>query len=221
MLATTAPAPTPTAPKPGIRKLNIGALATKPATTKTVYPILADPTGDIAKLAEDILAETEQADALEGSLSAKKGELRRLTLDQYFPLYSGKGEIPSSLSARTSDGREVLVGLINKYKVLADEAPVAAILGEELTPRFLRQKLTFKVDCDLIPEETLGDLYEELTGLFTRHGCAAALSATQGIVPTKDFHTLRHTMLTPAQNAEIDLIMPIQAQVKTKGRGNK
>jgi hypothetical protein len=98
MSTTTAPKrkaapPAPSAatetPKPGIRKLNIGAVAAKPASTKTAYPVLADTTGDIAKLAGDILDESAELEALEGSIGAKKGELRSLALAQYFPLHRG------------------------------------------------------------------------------------------------------------------------------------
>lgn len=214
MTTTNAPAPT----KPGIKKLNIGALAAKPKAARTEYPALDDPAGDVARLAAVILDETEELDALEGSLGIHKAELRAVSIAQYFPLMHGKGEIPSSVAALTADGREVLVAFINKYKALPDETDITAILGEERTGRFFRQKLTFKVDCDKIPEAALGDMYEELTALFAKYGATAALSATQGIVPTADFHKLRHTQLSIEENCNLDLACPVQAQVKTKGR---
>jgi hypothetical protein len=215
------PPTTTAAPTPGIRKLNLGALAAKPASSATQYPVLADPTGDIAKLSADILAETAELEGLEGSLDAKKGELRRLAAGQYFPLLHGRGEIPSSLAARTVDGREVLVTFQNRYKAMADESAFTSIIGPALAARFLRQKLTFKVDCDKLPADKLETVYHDLVALFTRHGCVEALSATQGIVPTDDFHTLRHSQLTPEQNATLDLACPIVAMIKTKGRSKK
>lgn len=226
-MSTTLAAPpataTPTA-KPGIKKLNLGGLATKKAATKTDYPVLADPTGDIAKLTEDLLNETADLEALigsdgkGGSIGAKKAELRRLAADQYFPHWFGKGDIASSMAAKAADGREVLVAFPKKYKALADESAAAAVLGEELAALFLRQKTAFKLDLDKVPESKLSDVFEGLMGLMKMHGCESALSATQVIVPTDDFHTLRHTKLTPEQNAAFDLVCPIQAMIKTKGR---
>lgn len=224
MSTALAPAPTATAPKPGIKKLNLGGLATKKTDTKTEYPVLSDDTGDIALIAADILAQTAEKEALigsdgkGGSLGILKAELRRLAATQYFELLQGKGEIPSSVAARSKDGEEVLVTFPKKYTALSDESAVTAILGDDLAARFLRQKTAFKLDLDKVPEDKLADLFEGLTGLVKMHGCEAALSATQTIVPTDDFHTLRHTMLTAEQNAQFDLACPIQAMVKTKGR---
>lgn len=215
-MSTTATTSQPA--KTGIRKLNIGALATKPAATRTEYPVLEDPTGDIALLAADLIRESEELESLEGSINAKKGELRRLGADQYFTAMHGKGDIPSSMSARTEDGREVLVTFQNRYKALPDESTIIATIGEEKTARFFRQKLAFKVDCDKVPEEKLAAIYEDLTALFDKHNCAAALSATQGIVPTEDFHTLRHSQLDVDTNKVLDLACPIVAMIKTKGR---
>jgi len=228
--ATTAAPPADETPKPGsstssppvgIRKLNIGAVAAKPASTKTAYPVLADTTGDIAKLAGDILDESAELEALEGSIGAKKGELRSLALAQYFPLHRGKGEIPTSLIALSADGREVTVQFKNSYKVMPDESAVAPILGDERTARFLRQKLGFKIEGDKIPEDALEPIYEGLVALFAEHGAQAALTGAQGIVPTKDFHTLRHTQLTEEENRAFDLACPIQVAVGTKGRAEK
>lgn len=220
---TTAPTTTaPTAPAaPAIKKLNLGGLTAKKSSTKTEYPTLADPTGDIARLAESILTGSAELEAVETELDIHKSELRSHASQQYFTLMHGRGEIPSSMAALTADGREVLITLSNKYKALENEETVSRIIGPERAGRFFRQKTTFKVDCDLIPEDKLGDLYEELVTLFTRYACTDALGATQAIVPTKDFHTLRHTQLSVEENAAIDLVCPITAMVKTKGRGGK
>jgi hypothetical protein len=40
------------------------------------------------------------------------------------------------------------------------------------------------------------------------------------VKPVKEFHTARHTLFTPEQNAELEKVVPISASVKTKlGRG--
>lgn len=115
----------------------------------------------------------------------------------------------------------MLVTFQNRYKAMPDESAVAPILGDELTARFFRQKLAFKVDCDKIPEAKLQDVYQDLLAVFQRHACEPSLSATQAIVPTEDFHTLRHSQLTPTVNHDLDLACPIVAMIKTKGRGKK
>ena len=76
------------------------------------------------------------------------------------------------------------------------------------------------MDCDKIPDDRMEEVYQELVGLFKRHGekVEAALSATQAIVPTDDFHTLRHSQLSVEKNHELDLACPIVAMIKTKGR---
>lgn len=220
-------APPPAASAPGIRKLNIGAVAAKPASSKTAYPVLTDPTGDIAKLSQAILDDSAALEALiggdgkGGSLGLNKAELRRLSADQYFARHSGRGEIPTSMLALSTDGREVTVQFKNAYKLMTDESPIAEILGDDRKVRFLRQKLAFKITGDKIPEDALEPIYNALVALFTEHKAEAAFVGTQGIVPTKDFHTLRHTQLTEEENRAFDLACPIQVAVGTKGRGGE
>lgn len=220
--------PKPDAPKPkGLRRVQLDA-SPEPAKGGTkVYPVLADPDGTIAELAASILRDAALVEALigekgkGGSLGLAKAELRALASQQYFSLMQGKGEIPSGIEALTADGRKVRIGFTNKYAGTKDEGPLAAILGDDLAATLLRQKITFKVDCDKVPEDAIGPLYAELKALFAKHKASAALTHSDLIVPTKDFHTLRHTQLTPEQNAAFDKLCPIGVQVKVKGLGNK
>jgi len=56
MKTATKPKATAPAPAAGIKKINLGGIATKAEKTATVYPTLPDPTGDAAKLACPIVA---------------------------------------------------------------------------------------------------------------------------------------------------------------------
>ena len=214
MTATQAPAAKP------IRKINLTGIATSAAKTKTEYPVLPDPTGDVALLVADILSETEQLDALTGSLDAKKGELRRIAADHYFELLHGRSDIPSSISCldASTPPREVLIGFQNRYKTLADEAPIVALIGETAAARFFRQKFELKVDGDKLPADRAEEIIGDLQAVFATHGCTDALSAKANIAPTPDFHIGRHTALDTETNKALDLAIPIITMCKTKGR---
>jgi hypothetical protein len=43
-----------------------------------------------------------------------------------------------------------------------------------------------------------------------------ALKVKEGIKPVPDFHTVRHTALSPEQNLAVDQVFPITAMVKVK-----
>ena len=67
-------------------------------------------------------------------------------------------------------------------------------------------------------QKRLKELLNELQQLFARYHAAEALNVKEGIKPVPDFHTLRHTSLSPEQNLAINQVCPIIAMVKTKGR---
>jgi hypothetical protein len=221
--------PTTTAPKqapakaagdsPKIKKLSLGGIATKSASkTKTAYPVLPDPSGDTAKLVADILSETAELEAISGSLDIKKAELRGAAQEFYFEHYQGKHDIASSIEAHATNGDAVLVSFQSRYKAIPDESPIIETIGEDRTARFFRQSFELKVDGDKIPEASAEDLIAELQELFARFNATDALSAKSVIKPTSDFHTARHTALSVDENRAVDLVCPIVAAVKTKGR---
>lgn len=223
--ATTKPAPTP-APAPaatGIKKVNFGAIAAtaakKPAGKE--YPLLpADEEGRIGELVTEILSEQEQLDALEGSIEIHKAELRTFATPFYFEHNHGRHEVPSSVDARNKDGKSVLVAFQNRYAECKDDAPIIELLGERAA-RYFRQAFALKIEGDKIPEASVEALLGELQELFARHEASAALTCKAIIKPTTDFHTARHSQLTIEENMELEKIIPIVAQVKTKGREKK
>ena len=214
-------APTP-APAAGIRKINLGGIAVKAEKTTTEYPVLPDPSGDVAKLASEIIAESREFETLEGSLKIKKAELRAMSQEFYFQHLHGKHEIPSSVEAKgEGDDEKVLVTFSSRYSTLADETPIIEAIGAERTAQFFRQSFELKIDGDKIPADRAEELISEIQALFAGHNCTEALTAKAVIKPTPDFHTGRHTALSVEQNLAVDAACPIIAMVKTKGRKGK
>ena len=217
-MPTTTAEPKAPAKAAGLKKVNLGGIATKSSSkTKTEYPVLPDPNGDVAKLVADIRRETAEMEALEGSLDIKKAELRGQAQEYYFEHYSGKHDIASSIEARAGN-EAVLVSFTSRYKTITSEDSLIDTIGEDRTARFFRQSFELKVDGDKIPESEAETLIEELSALFARFNAGDALTAKSVIKPTAEFHTARHTALSVDENRAVDLICPIIASVKTKGR---
>ncbi len=203
------------APEP-LRKLSFGAMAKKKEDAKTVYPVLPDPNGQLALIAARILERSAQVEALEGALDIDKAELKTLATPFYFGQASGKVEVSSSVTVVCPAG-EVLVTFPNRYSRLESEAPLLPILGPQ-TGKFFRQAFTLQIDGDKLPADNAQELLDQLQQLFGRYHAAEALQVKEGIKPVPDFHTLRHTLLSPEQNLALNQVCPIVAMVKTKGR---
>jgi hypothetical protein len=213
---TTAPAAT------GIKKLNLGGIAAKTEKTATEYPVLPDASGDTAKLVDDLINETRELEAIEGSLEIKKAELKSLAQGFYFENMHGKMDIPSSVVAKgTSPEQNVIVTFASRYKVIQDETPIINAIGADRTAQFFRQAFELKVDGDKIPADVAEELIGEITSLFSKYRASDALTAKAVIKPTADFHIARHTSLSVDENLEIETICPIVAMIKTKGRKGK
>ena len=128
----SAPAASTPAPAAGIKKLSFGGIAQKAEKKTTEYPVLPDPDGEVAKLASEIIAESREFEALEGSLKLKKAEIRAMSQEFYFQHLHGKHEIPSSVEAKGANPEEkVLVTFSSRYSALADEYPLIEALGPE------------------------------------------------------------------------------------------
>ena len=219
--ATATPAPAPAAT--GLKKINFGGIAStaakKPAGKE--YPLLPDDDeGRVQELVTEILSEQEQIDALEGSLEIHKAELRAHATPFYFEHNQGLHEVPSSVEARNKDGKCVLIAFQNRYAECKDDSPITELLGERAA-RYFRQAFALKIEGDKIPEANVESLLAELQEVFARHEAGAALTCKAIIKPTADFHTARHSQLTVEENMDLEKIIPIVAQVKTKGREKK
>lgn len=111
----------------------------------------------------------------------------------------------------------MLVAFQNRYSECADDGPIAELLGDRAA-RYFRQKFALKIDGDKIPEASVEPLLAELQEVFARHEAAGALTFKSIIAPTSDFHAARHSQLSVEENLAMEKIVPIVAQVKTKGR---
>src|ERR1017187_8592948 len=99
----------PTQPLPsvkaGIRKVSFGGIAAKKDDSKkTVYPVFPDANGLAGALAATIIEQTEQLDALTGSLDTNKAELKFMVSPEYFRVNHGKHEVPSSVAVNSPQG---------------------------------------------------------------------------------------------------------------------
>jgi hypothetical protein len=110
---------------------------------------------------------------------------------------------------------EVLITFQNRYGKLESEAPLLPILGDQ-TSRFFRQAFTLEINGDKLPAEQTQVLLDELQALFAKFHASEALKVKEGIKPVPDFHTLRHTALSPEQNLAVDQVCSITAMVKAK-----
>ncbi len=218
--AAAPPPPPPSMPAPA-PAFNLAALGpTKPRSgSKKDYPAVPDDDGEVARLASAIRSLQDQADAINTSLDLYKVELRSRTLAGYFAYCSGKSDLPSSMEAHSPTG-SVLVTMAAKYRPPAEaeaQARLHTLLGPHAA-RFLTPSFEIKIDGARIPAASAQKIIDELAALFARHHLTDALSATPVTLVANAFHAERHTLFTPAHNHEIDKLMPMTIQVKTKGR---
>ena len=206
----------PVAQPESLRKLSFGAMAKKKEESQTSYPVLPDPNGQLAVMAARIIERAAQIDALDGALSLDKAELKTLATPFYFAQANGKVEVASSIDVLSPAG-EVLISFPNRYGRLESEAVLLPILGEQ-TAQFFRQAFTLEIDGDKLPADNAEELLDQLQQLFARYHAAEALKVKEGIKPVPDFHTVRHTALTPEQNLALNQLCPIIAMIKTKAR---
>ena len=218
--AATPPPPAVAIATAGVRKVSLAGFARESAKPGgKSYPVLPDADGTIAELVASILEKSEQLEALTGSLDLEKAELRSHAAPFYFTHHHGQHTLASSIDCRDPKGRSVLVQMANSYKALSSDAEVVALIGGEHAAAYFRQAFEFKIKGDLIPEAAVEPLLAGLQALFAEHGSSAALTAKEIIKPSKDFHTARHSLLSVAENLELERVCPIIAKVTTKGRG--
>lgn len=113
------PMPTATAPAPaktGLKKVNLGGIAKaeekKPG--KKDYPVLPDPDGSFAKLADQLIRDQAAFDELEGAIKIAKAELTGAARTFRYEHLNGNAAPPSSISVKGVSGDEVLVTFVNR-----------------------------------------------------------------------------------------------------------
>ncbi len=222
---------TPASTKKPLKRVSFSKAPAKAEDTTSEYPIMPDPTGEIAEIVTRILDRKATMEALEGSLETDVGELKMKTAHHYYRVTHGRSVIPSGISALSNDGKETVILFTKRLtkpkgrdkKVVKSEvyeAMLAPILGDRL-PEFFQQAYNLKVDGAALPADTAQIIVDEIIELLAKHGQQAsdALTISESLECTADFHVARHTQLTVEQNLALEQICPIVAQCKTKGRG--
>ena len=213
---------TATKPAAGLKKFNLGGIATQAeSSTKKDYPILPDPDGDLAKLVAELLAKSNQLDALDGECTLLKAEITSKARPFWFEVNQGKAVAASSVVCRDKDGGEVTVSFQNRYSGTEQDAALVEAVGADVAERFFRQSFEIKVNGDAIPAENAQAVIDGLTKLFAANNAAGALKAKATFKPTAEYHEARHSKLTPEQNMNAERLIPCTAVVKTKGRAAK
>jgi hypothetical protein len=197
-----------------LRKISFGVIAKKKESGKTNYPFVPDPNGQLGTIAARILERHAEVETLSGALDLDKAELKAFATPFYFQNANGKIEIPKGVLVRCDAG-QVLISFPNRYGKLETEEPLHPILGERLGEHF-RQAFALEIDGDQLPGDQVQQLLEELQELFAKYQATGALNVKESIKPRPDFHTLRHTALTAAQNLALDQVCPIISMVKPK-----
>ena len=206
----------PPAPAASLRKVTFGGISKKKESATPSHPVLPDANGQLAEIAARILKRHAEVEALAGALDVDKAELKTLATPFYFQIAHGKIEIPPAVLAQCDAG-QVQISFPNRYGKLESEEALEPVLGAK-TGAYFRQAFAIEIDGDKLPVEHAQELLEELQALFEKYNAADALNAKEAIKPVPDFHTLRHTALTPAQNLALDQVCPIISMVKPKAR---
>ena len=205
------------APSTPLKKLSLAGMAKKKDDTKTAYPVVPDPNGQLAVIAARICTRDEEIKALESLYETDKKELRCLVTPFYFNHSHGKHDVASSVSISSPNG-EVLAGFQNRYKQLPDERSLLPLLGEK-AGQYFKQSFDLKIEGDKLPMDKAEALIAELQALFAKYNATDALSAKEFVKPLSDFHARRHLELTVDQNLAIEEACPLVVVVKpAKGR---
>ncbi len=201
--------PPPAAPAAGNSrpKLNFGGLATKQtaALAASDYPVLPDPDGHLAKIAEAFLDAHAAEEAATGAKEANRFELVKAAMPFHFSANAGRAEIPSSVAVLSPKG-EVRVTFKDSYKKLNDvkyEA-VRQVIGDELASSYMTQTFEFNIKSEKIPEALMQSVIDGITELATRLGIADAVAVATCYKPTAEWHTARFRRLSAEQNMKLE-----------------
>jgi len=188
---------------------------TKTKSKRTSYPVLPDPDGVAATMAQTSINLSEVKDQLETN-NRLLGELVR---PYFFEHYHGKAETESSIRVEAMDGKAVLVTLKNQCKKIETASALASIqnilAGRE--KELFYSTFDIKISGEDIPTVAMAPLITELKLLFERHGAGKALSLKRDFKPRPAFFTSRHTLFTVEENVTIDSVVPIITAIKVKG----
>jgi hypothetical protein len=199
-------------------QFNLPQTTTKKAAGKrTVYPIVPDPDGTLAKMAASYKVNKEKMEAAEAECESIRPRIIEKTFPYWCKVCSGREE-STHLSVQSPEG-EILVVPIDKYGAATPEA-ILKCVGPDILKAQFKPRVTITIKSDNLPEGAPTQaLFNDLVALMARHGQSAALEIKQLIVPRKGFVDVRHRILSPEQNCQLNEVCPTQVQLKCKGRG--
>ena len=190
----------------------------KRKSSKTEYPVVPDPTGDLARIAGQYKLDKEMAESLKGTLESGRDSLIAGTRQFYFSRFHGIAEPESSVAIATSEG-EVLVTFPESFTIAPSPKDVVAVIGADAARQLFRPAFELKVKSDELPEGPQTQaLLNELMAVFAKHGASSAVSFKQSIKPRKGFNIVRHTRFDVATNLALDKVCSIVPRIVTKGR---
>jgi hypothetical protein len=204
------PTPEPRAPGPGVPtkpKLNFGGLAQKAPAAKAgkEYPVLPDPTGDIAQYAAAFLDAEEKEKAATGAKEAARAVLIEHARPFYFASQAGRAELVSSVAVHSPKG-EVRVTFKNRYSSLDDEkyGRVEFIIGAETAGRYFTQTFSINVDSAKIPSDRMQAVIDAMQALAQSQNIVDAITVKIGYAPTEQWHGARFRELPSDKNLELE-----------------
>ncbi len=167
-----------------------------------------------------------QLKALQGQEQTLAFDIKGLVKNHAFKTWHGQLSIGSGFQFAVENEEPITVLLTAKYNIAKGEnekspdlprfeSSMRAAIGENYEKLF-KDGFAVKVDGELIPVEKQQDFLNGLNDLVTKLQLdSGAIQAGPTIKHVKDFHTLRHSLLTPEQNAAVDEQYPMVIQVRT------
>lgn len=187
--------------------------------SKTEYPIVPDPTGDLARIAGQYKLDKEMAESLKGTLESGRDTLIAGTRQFYFDRFHGIAEPESSVAVNAGSEGEILVTFPESFTIAPSPKEVVAVIGAEAARQLFRPAFELKVKSDELPEGPQTQaLLNELMAVFAKHGASSAVSFKQSIKPRKGFNLVRHTRFDVATNLALDKVCSIVPRIIVKGR---
>lgn len=201
----------------------LAGLKKKPAAKeKEEKPLLPDPTGALAQAVQNAVTAKQQVEAYTLTLERNNKELTTAAVQHAFTIYAGRtGELEDTFQLKAGDSKAV-ISLKNDYRV-KDVDAVTAALGEHAS-KFLVKRNTIEIDADAIPPMVAPTFISELIklakdsdlmlGIEEDGPCFNAISVKEVTKMDKSFHSARHSLFTPEQNAAIHEVIPCITSVR-------
>lgn len=226
--------------QPNVTRINFGQLKEKPkATGITEYPVLPDPKGEYANLADEFLKQHAAETAAKGAKEVARGQLVELASPFHWQTNCGRQELQGTVSIKGKSVMghtgEVLVQFKNAYKAIADVKDKAGNLVQsaedrakaippDIFAKYFRQTFNIEIDSTKIQDDKLQAVVDRMQALALELGITEAVNVAAAFKPLESFHLDRYKILNPDQNAAIERSMGekgLMTIAVTSARGRK